>query len=361
MKVIFVTGMFSTKYGGFQKFTIELAEQGVDLSIIYNANPEPQEYYEDLQKHNVDVNIVYGNIFQRAWQTYWIVNEIKPDIVHYHFGYVPYILFLLIKLLHPRIKQILTQHCEYNRNGFLWNTLTKICFRSMDCVTLVSNGVKQGLIKKIGDSQNFIVHYLGVSKKKIQNHKLRDNLHIPADDLVVTSIGFDIDVKGFDLLAQAVACLKDESIRLKVIIIGLGEEENYKYQQILSKFNVEDTILSVGIRNDVDDFLSFTDVYVQSSRTEAISLSIMEALLYGIPVIGTDVGGIPEVCIPNYNGILVERGNIKELANALQYLLKNGELRRRFGENSLSLSKKYDRKDSTLSLIQIYENLLNSK
>ena len=53
----------------------------------------------------------------------------------------------------------------------------------------------------------------------------------------------------------------------------------------------------LALRNDIDDFLYFTDIYVQASRTEALPLSIMEALLYGIPIIGADVGGISEICI----------------------------------------------------------------
>jgi glycosyltransferase involved in cell wall biosynthesis len=363
MKVLFVSGMFSTKYGGFEKFTVELLEQGVDLSIIYNSIPDSLEYLNDLEKYHVGVNTVVGNIFQRAWQTYKIIRREKPDIVHFHFGFIVYFLFLIIKLFHQKAKQILTLHCEYNYKSIFWNTLTQLCYRSLDCVTCVSNGVRQGLIKKIGDSKHYIVHYLGVSKRGIKNYQLRNELQIGLDELVITSIGFDIEVKGFDLLAKSVSELRTMHgiPKFKVIIIGLSKQENCKYQEILHKYGVEDCILSVGIRNDIDDFLFFTDIYTQPSRTEAISLSIMEALLYGIPIIGANVGGISEVCISDFNGMLFEKGNSQELTMALRKLLLDEKLRIRYGKQSLELAKKYDKKSNVMTLIKIYEQLLSKK
>lgn len=361
--MLFVSGMFSTKYGGFEKFTIELLEQGVDLSIIYNAKPDSLEYLDDLEKYHVEANTVCGNILQRTWQTYKIIRRERPDIVHYHFGFIVYLLFLILKLFHPNIKQILTLHCEYNRNSLFGNTLTRLCYRSLDCVTCVSNGVRQGLVKNIGDSNHYIVHYLGVSKREIKNHQLRNELGIGPDELVITSIGFDIGVKGFDLLAKAVSELrvKQDIPQFKVVIIGLGKQENCRFQKILRRYAVEDCILSVGIRNDVDDFLCFTDIYTQPSRTEAISLSIMEALLYGVPIIGANVGGVPEVCISGQNGVLFEKGNPKELATALYKLLSDEKLRIIYGKQSLKLAKKYNRKSNAMILIDIYEQLLSKK
>ncbi len=238
MKVLWVTGMFSTKYGGLERFTIELLEQGVDLSIIYNVKPDSLEYLNDLRKHHVDVNTVNGNILQRTWQTYKIIRRERPDIVHWHFGFTSWLLLWVLKLSHPDIRQILTQHCEYNHDGFFRNNLTRFVYSSFDCVTCVSAGVKRDLVKKIGDNNHYLVCYLGVSKREIKNHLLRNELGIRPEELVITSIGFDIDVKGFDLLVKAVAELKNKQDipQFKVVIIGLGEQENSKFKEILRQW-----------------------------------------------------------------------------------------------------------------------------
>lgn len=360
MRVLYVTGIDSTKYGGFEKYTVELAKQpGITLSIIYNSKPTSRKYLDDLESVNVRLRIVHGNIFQRVFQVYNIIIEEKPDIIHYHFGFTVYFLSFIIKLFHPRIKQILTQHCEFAYKGKPMLFCTKLCYSVMDYVLSVSEGVRKGLIEKIGNKKHYIVHYLGVAKKNVKNPNLRNSLHISQDELVITSIGFNVKVKGFDLLIHSIYELKKETNipKFKVIVIGLGEDENSILWKNIYYYGLENEIISVGIRNDIDDFLSFTDIYVQPSRTEAISLSIMEALLYGIPIIGANVGGIPEVCIPNKNGELFERNDYKQLKDLICKFLINSKLRKVYGENSLRLSKKYGILNSVQRLVLLYKDV----
>lgn len=360
MKVLYVTGIYSTKYGGLEKFIIELLRQGIKLSVVYNNVPCPDTYYNDLKRFNANIYVVRGNILQRSWQVFQIIRKNKPDIIHYHFGVIVYILFLFVKIFYPKSKQVLTQHCEYLYTSCFMKFLTRICYKSLNLVIPVSEGVKGKLIKVIGNSKKIISSYLGVSKGKINNTRLKGDLKILNSTLVLTSIGFDIDVKGFDILVQSIKLLKKEvGLPLfKIIIIGLNKSENLKFQTIVKAEGVADYFISVGIRNDVDDFLFFTDIYLQPSRTEAISLSIMEALMYGIPIIASRVGGIPEVCINKYNGLLVEKENSVQLAQAIKCLLINKEQRKRFGNNSLKHAKNF-RLDTTVDrLIMLYQNLI---
>ena len=260
-------------------------------------------------------------------------------------------------------KQVLTQHCEYLYTSCIMRFLTRICYKSLDFVISVSKGVQDKLIAEIGNSKNFIVSYLGVSKNKVHNTNLKKDLRISDNILVLTSIGFDINVKGFDILARAIKLLKQDSQlpQFKIVIIGLGKSENLKFQTILKDLDVLDYFILEGIRNDVDDFLFFTDIYLQPSRTEAISLSIMEALMHGIPIIGSKVGGIPEVCVSQCNGLLVEKENPTQLSQAIKTLLENGELRKDLGKNSLLLSNKFKLELNADKLIMLYQNLFKNK
>lgn len=89
MKVLYVTGMYSAKYGGLEKFNIELLKRDIRLSIIYNNIPQPNTYYNDLKKFNANIYVVHGNILQRGWQVFQIIRKENPDIIHYHFGKLP--------------------------------------------------------------------------------------------------------------------------------------------------------------------------------------------------------------------------------------------------------------------------------
>ena len=361
MKVLYIAGFYSLKYGGFEKYTIELLKQGVDLSIVYNEIPSSQMYLADLKDLNARLYTVHGNILKRAFQTCKIIRREKPDIIHYHFGFLVFFLFLVVRILFPKTKQLLTQHCEFLYHGIGWLLLTKFCYSSLDGVLSVSKVVRDSMIKKIGNNGHFIIHYLGVAKGKISNYNLRNELAISEDKLVITSIGFDIDVKGFDLLAQAISILKRENSLppFKVIVIGLCESEHEKFQKIVEELQVKDDFISVGIRNDIDDFLYFTDIYVQASRTEALPLSIMEALLYGIPIIGANVGGISEICIQGRNGELFGKGDCKQLAIAIHTLLSNKDLRVMYGQKSLEIGEKFSRTNSVRELITYYKKILH--
>lgn len=362
MNILYVTGMYSTKYGGLEKFNIELLKRDINLSIVYNNIPQPNTYYEDLKKLNSNIYVVQGNILRRSWQVFQIIRNEKPDIIHYHFGFIVYFLFILVRLFYPKSKQILTQHCEYLYTSYIMRLLTRICYRSLDLVISVSKGVQEKLIAKIGNSKKFIVSYLGVSKGKILNPNLKKDLKIPANTLILTSIGFDVNVKGFDILAKAVKLVKEENTLppFKIIIIGLNESENLKFQTFLKEQEVTNDFISAGIRNDVDDFLAFTDIYLQPSRTEAISLSIMEALMYGIPIIASKVGGVPEVCVNQYNGLLVEKENPTQLAQAIKELLITKELRENLGKNSLLHANKFKLNLNVDRLIMLYQNLIKN-
>jgi len=363
MNILYVTGMYSTKYGGLEKFNIELLKRDIKLSVIYNNTPQPNTYYDDLRRLKANIYTVQGCILQRSWQVFQIIRKEKPDIIHYHFGFIVYFLSIIVKLFYPKSKQVLTQHCEYLYTSRIMRLLTRICYNSLDLVISVSKGVQKNLIAKIGNSKKFIVSYLGVSKSKIFNLDLKKKLNISADTLVLTSIGFDIDVKGFDVLAQAIRLVKEEKNLpyFKIIIIGLNEYENLKFQSILKEQGVVNYFISVGIRNDIDDFLAFTDIYLQPSRTEAISLSIMEALMYGIPIIGSKVGGIPEVCVDQYNGLLVERESPEQLAQAIKKLLMNDELRKKMGKKSLSHANNFKLDLNVDKLIILYQSLIKKR
>ena len=171
------------------------------------------------------------------------------------------------------------------------------------------------MIEGVGFSSKSEVLYLGVRKKKIVNPNLKKTLDIPKGVVVLTTIGFNIRIKGFDILVKSIQSLMD-SDRLKndiiVLVIGISEnsEDSNSLRQLIAEAGLNRKIMSLGIRNDINDILNISDIYLQPSRTEGLSLSIMEALNYSLPVIGTRVGGIPEIVHEGENGYLFEKENV---------------------------------------------------
>lgn len=138
-------------------------------------------------------------------------------------------------------------------------------------------------------------------------------------------------------------------------VVGLNGVRSAKFLDIVRSENLESYFVSMGIRNDIDMILSATDIYLQPSRTEAISLTIMEALHHGLPVVASNVGGIPEVVLDGQNGTLVEACDTEGLSIAISDLLQSPEKRKIFGENSKKHSLNFTVERGVDNLIGIYK------
>ena len=86
-------------------------------------------------------------------------------------------------------------------------------------------------------------------------------------------------------------------------------------------------------------YLNQSDAYILPSYNEGLPISILEAMTYKLPIISTNVGGIPEVLKDKVNGLLIEPGSKKELKDALEFVINNTSEFKKFGENSLQFVK----------------------
>lgn len=193
----------------------------------------------------------------------------------------------------------------------------------------------------------------------IVNPNLKKTLDIPKGVVVLTTIGFNIRIKGFDILVKSIQSLMDSN-RLKndiiVLVIGISEnsEDSNSLRQLIAEAGLNRKIMSLGIRNDINDILNISDIYLQPSRTEGLSLSIMEALNYSLPVIGTRVGGIPEIVHEGENGYLFEKENVEELSDRIEILVNNREVREMMGRKSKVISSRFTLADGVEKLASIY-------
>ena len=361
MKVLNLMGMSSTKFGGIEKFNIEMIQQGVDIAVVYDSKPLSSHYISLMKTYDMPLYVCDSSNVFSIFNLLRIIIRESPNIIHYHFsGIVYYLISIFVAICLPGIKQIHTIHCEPVKYKGLRGFLSKLFYRCQDQIIAVSSGVYDGFIQLFGAKYNIIVSYLGVQRGQVKHNNLREMLNIKPNTVVITSIGWDIHIKGYDVLLESIVRLVDAGIRndFILILIGLPEKEEKALKVLIAEHKLDNLCLSVGIREDIDEFLNITDIYVQPSRTEAISLSIMEALQYGIPIIGSDVGGIPEVCINHHNGLLFERENADDLYNKLKYLISSPEVRAKFSANSYDLSKQFLRPERVKSLKRIYKGLL---
>ena len=360
MRILELMGMSSTKYGGIEKFNKKLVDivKSDDFVFVYVEKPECDDYIKDMTTDNSQIKEISNkSIISYCISVVILILRFRPHIIHFHFGNEKLLLAPFVKFFFPWIRQVGTFHSECILKSLKAKIMYRLYCKCQSKIIAVSRGVQKE-IAAFYDSKKLITSYLGVkcdvSKTK---DKARQILGIPKNCIVLTTIGFDVTIKGFDVLADAVESLvKKTTPPLFIVnVVGLNSVRSAKFLDIVRSKNLESYFVSMGIRNDIDMILSATDIYLQPSRTEAISLTIMEALHHGLPVVASNVGGISEVVLDGQNGTLVEACDAEGLSIAISDLLQSPEKREIFGENSKKHSLNFTVERGVDNLIGIYK------
>ena len=138
--------------------------------------------------------------------------------------------------------------------------------------------------------------------------------------------------------------------KAKLMLIGEGSQKD-KSKEVVSKLGLEKSVIFAGKipPADIHEYYQSADIFVLPSHTDAGGPPVVfiEAMACGLPVIGTNVGGIPEGIENGINGFIVPPKNVDELTKKLNILLKDENLRKEFGNNSL---KKIQENSMTLEM-----------
>ncbi|AEI39540.1 glycosyltransferase family 4 protein [Paenibacillus mucilaginosus] len=164
--------------------------------------------------------------------------------------------------------------------------------------------------------------------------------------------------KGIYDLVEALSRL-DESARQRTLLHVCGNHEIEKLKRLIEEKQLTDTCIVHGwIDGETKAaMLKNADVYILPSYQEGLPVSILEAMAYELPIISTNVGGIPEVVLNNENGFVITPGDVEALGRAVIRLTEDAELRRRFGQKSRSLVAPHDLGLVVGNLHQIYKSV----
>ena len=278
------------------------------------------------------------------------------DIIHIHpsenFGFYRYIPFIyLSKLIQKPI--LLHMHgCKFDKFYNSANKLQKLIIRNtFNC----SNGIIclskswENIYSTISETKTYVVNNT-VPQPSSNPYNIKSKS--------ITFMGFVGDRKGiFDLL-KAIVNL-DVLIDYQLEICGSGEEK--KLYNKIKEFNLEEHITFHGWigEKEKDKILRRTNIFILPSYNEGLPMVLLEAMSYGIPVISTPVGGIPEL-VEKENGFLIEPGDVNSLHERIQLLFKNLEIRRIMSNSNYNKIKQNFSMEYTFNKLElIYNEILS--
>ena len=196
---------------------------------------------------------------------------------------------------------------------------------------------------------------------RVDRSSARRALGLPEEAQVVGSVGHLRSEKAFEVLVAAAAAARSDAPGLRVIIAGEGPERG-RLEGLISELGLSQTVDLLGERDDVATILGACDVAVCCSAFEGGPLSVMEYMDAALPVVASDVGGLPEMVEDEVTGILVPPRDPAAIARALTRLLGDPELRSRMGvEARARRERDYDIDSWARALESLYRRLLGSE
>jgi len=191
-----------------------------------------------------------------------------------------------------------------------------------------------GYIHKNGNIpvEKIVTIHNGIDPQRVSQPSTRSradirSLHaIGENKFLVLSIGRLIYEKGFDILVYEFAELLEKIHDVHLLIAGNGPEEQ-KLKRVARDLHVAENITFSGTFDNLTDLFCSSDCYVQPSRQEGFGLTILEAMSNGLPVIASDVGGIPEIIENETNGLLVSVRKCGDLSSAIERIHSDVALR----------------------------------
>jgi glycosyltransferase involved in cell wall biosynthesis len=174
---------------------------------------------------------------------------------------------------------------------------------------------------------------------KDEKNGLREELKIQNDDIVFSFIGRLVEEKGVIELLNAFGELKQRYSNIKLLLIGDLPESERDVTAIneIKRLMDQEGVCSLGFRNDINQLLTLSDVFVLPSYREGLPRSIIEAMAMENAIIATNIRGCREQVFKD-NGILVERRSSKQLVNAMETMVKDPEAVKRMGSASREIA-----------------------
>lgn len=299
------------------------------------------------------------------------IKECKPDIVHFTgLELVGWYSMLAAKKAGVKntvmvIRGSTSEAIEFNKNK-----LKKFAINIIEMLTLKNAKYIYGVSEYVGTlarvkkyaKDKYIGHIYNLPAPGTIEYKsgyghIRDEFQIKDSDVLVVSTGRVIAEKGYDTLKDII--IKGSwNKSIKFFIAGEG---NYldEMKSEISKAGLLENVIFAGYREDVNDILRESNIFVICTKHETLCNAVIEAANNHLPVVASRVGGIPEIVDDGNSGFLVDKEDVKGFIEGIKELAENKQLRTCMGsEGKKRIDAKFSIRDITGKIDTLYQKVL---
>ena len=365
MKIIHIISSFSP--GGAEILVKKLAialslKNQVEVWAIAQSKDEPfaRKFKQELHQNQVKMFQFYKPYHRKRFSIILElrrkIKESKPDIINTHLEYIN--LFTIMATLGLPIPLVHTVHNIKIDHIGAYRYLFKYFNRRF---IAISEKVKKTIEKQLKvSSEKVNLIYNGVNIETFYNPQRKERKtvnHIIAVGRLTRQKDYPNLLKAYKALLGLLSPYHTQPPQLNIV----GEGELRKdLMEWVKKLEITPQVNFLGIRDDIPRLLAQNDLYVLSSRWEGFSISLIEALAAGMPVIATAVGSSDEIVYNYNNGLLVPPGQPDLLAKAIFKLIMQKELRAKLAGNGPEIAKKFNLKACAEGYLALYRDIYES-
>lgn len=293
----------------------------------------------------------------------------RVKILHAH-QYTPFFQAMLSRGLLGSRPVLFTEHGRHfpDLPSRRRSNVNRLLLRKRDRLVGVGGAVRQALIDNEGlPSTRVEVVYNGVDLKALATvsadarQRLRAEFGFSSTDFLAIQVARLHELKDHQTALRAIAEVSRHQPHIRLLIVGEGDQRS-AIEAAVREQKLKEHVVLAGNRADVADLLAASDVFLMSSISEGIPLTIIEAMAAGLPVVSTAVGGIPEMIQHGQNGFLAEAGNHQSLASSLISLQQDSALRKSIAEKGRERATELFSQQGMLNgYNRIYEEMLNDR
>lgn len=259
--------------------------------------------------------------------------------------------------LHPNTK-------EARRLRLMWWVLRHGCQH----LIAVSEGLRQHYLARLPLSkQPFTTLYNGIDIERFspqpasQRLTHRQTYRLPANARVILTVAVLRQPKGVQYMIQALPQILQALPDVYYLVVGSGDYEP-ELKKLAEEGGVSERVIFAGTQYNIPDWLAMSDLFVLPTLDDALPTVLMEAMASGLPIIASEVGGVPEMVISEENGLLLPPAQPNRLAQACIQLLQEPALAQKMGETGRTIAqKRFNLVRQADALEQIYHTLLEKR
>ncbi|CAM4067757.1 N-acetyl-alpha-D-glucosaminyl L-malate synthase BshA [Flavobacterium antarcticum] len=355
------SGVVATELG------LELARRGHEIHFITYRQPvrlallNPNVFYHEV---NVpEYALFHYQPYELALSSKLVdmVKLYQIELMHVHYAiphaYAGYMAKQMLKDEGIDIPMVTTLHGTditlVGSHPFYKSAVT-FSINKSDYVTSVSESLKQDTLKlfNIKKEIEVIPNFIELVKNT-EDHTLPCSRSVMATEnqKILTHISNFRKVKRIPDVIEIFYKIQ-QKLDVKLMMVGDGPERE-KAEIQCEELGITNKVIFFGNSNEVDRILSYTDLFLLPSETESFGLAALEAMAWGVPVISSNSGGLPEVNFEGVSGYLSDVGDTDDMAKKAISILEDDDNLCLFKKNALEVAKKFD----IINILPLYESL----